>query len=394
MTFLIFSSVIIFLLLTIISGEKNTYRAATVEYEPYTPQNTTDPMHLMLANAVKYAEYAAAAAQQNADIIVFPEHGILSILADKDNHHFVYTRDGLLPYFQTVPNPKTVSWNPCVNPSDYNNTEILFEISCSARNNSIAILANILSREEYTRLGTGIYSSQLGALNETFDISRKGQLIIADVPIQPSPVPEGSLCSPSIQAAASGLPHTEKESVFTPFIITNQPSSKPFDDSINKIYYQSLVNFTAFYLKESQGNVSLCRKSACCNLVYSLSRNSDSGIQALMAFDGEHEIKTKKLRIQTCAVMRCERENDIESCGRMPEIIPSALFNTMSLTAQLEADVVVPSVLLAAKNWSYSHRKCEEEKSESKIELINHGHGNTVIVVGLYGRLYSQDTEV
>uniref|UniRef100_T1JDU7 CN hydrolase domain-containing protein n=1 Tax=Strigamia maritima TaxID=126957 RepID=T1JDU7_STRMM len=493
------SLLLLLIVVTSTDPSSETYRAASVEYEPYF-NLYMNPNDIMVENAKRYADYASKAAEEKAIVVVFPEYGIRTLEFDK------ISREAILPETQTVPDPKEVSWNPCLNPTEYNQTDALHILSCAATNNSIAIVANILSREECkdendpncpsdghylyntnivfdkngtliaryhknhlfgegpilnspeeaeyvtfnidgiefatficfdiiykdpavelvrdygiknfilttawvtekpfylgpqtysswarglgvnliasnyykpqnSSIGSGIYSSQLGALNETFDISRKGQLLIADLPTHPSPVPEENQCLPPIQSqSAVESTHNDTNNSYNLFIMSHKPSSSPVEP-IHKIYYQSLINFTAFYLKESQGNVNLCQNGACCNLVYNLSSNNDLGVYALLAYDGLHPFDKYKFGMQTCSVMRCENENDIESCGRVPNTTPLANFDKLTLTAELEADFVFPSVVKAGS---------PDTEAESESGYLVHPYSHwlmTYIVLKVY----------
>ncbi|CAJ1064676.1 biotinidase-like isoform X1 [Xyrichtys novacula] len=57
---------------------------------------------------------AAQAAQQGAQILVFPEDGL---------HGFNFIRTSIVGYLETIPDPQQESWNPCTEPEKHNNTE-------------------------------------------------------------------------------------------------------------------------------------------------------------------------------------------------------------------------------------------------------------------------------
>ncbi|XP_074543275.1 biotinidase-like [Halichoeres trimaculatus] len=88
----------------------------------------------MKKNLDIYEEQAARAAQQGAQILVFPEDGI---------HGFNFSRSSISGYLETVPDPQQESWNPCTDPEKYNNTEVLQRLSCMARHNNLYIVANM-----------------------------------------------------------------------------------------------------------------------------------------------------------------------------------------------------------------------------------------------------------
>lgn len=52
---------------------------------------------------------------QGAQIIVFPEDAI---------HGFNYTRSSIAGYLETVPDPKEITWSPCLGPDRFPDTEV------------------------------------------------------------------------------------------------------------------------------------------------------------------------------------------------------------------------------------------------------------------------------
>lgn len=54
-----------------------------------------------------------------------------------------WTWDALTPYLEYIPDPKTLSWNPCNDPEQYPDTEVQHFLSCLAKNTSMYIVANM-----------------------------------------------------------------------------------------------------------------------------------------------------------------------------------------------------------------------------------------------------------
>ena len=114
------------------------YIAAAFEHHPYfilnpEPFSRGEALRIMRRNTAVYSEQARAARKQGAQIIVFPEDGI---------YGFFHTRETIKPYLEPIPdvsNATTII--PCTDPKPH--TEILQELSCMARNNSIALVANM-----------------------------------------------------------------------------------------------------------------------------------------------------------------------------------------------------------------------------------------------------------
>lgn len=115
------------------------YIAAAFEHHPYFVMNIKPPtreeaLQIMRKNTAVYREQAKAARMHGAQIIVFPEDGIYGI------HH---SRETIKPYLETIPVvSNNISIIPCTEPTKPN-TEILQDLSCIARSNSIALVANM-----------------------------------------------------------------------------------------------------------------------------------------------------------------------------------------------------------------------------------------------------------
>uniref|UniRef100_A0A8C9ZRW0 Biotinidase n=1 Tax=Sander lucioperca TaxID=283035 RepID=A0A8C9ZRW0_SANLU len=116
------------------------YVAAVYEHnlilnpEPDVPLSRLDALQHMQKNLDIYEEQAARAAQQGAQILVFPEDGL---------HGFNFSRSSISGYLETIPDPQQESWNPCTEPDKYNNTEVLHQLSCMARRNNLYLVANM-----------------------------------------------------------------------------------------------------------------------------------------------------------------------------------------------------------------------------------------------------------
>lgn len=138
-------SIIIVLLVTPSGGQTeagvgSSYVAAVYEHkvilnpEPEVVLSRPAALQHMLRNLDVYEQQAARAAQQGAQILVFPEDGIQG---------FNFTRSSISGYIETIPDPQQESWNPCTEPSRYNNTEVLQRLSCMARRYGLYLVANM-----------------------------------------------------------------------------------------------------------------------------------------------------------------------------------------------------------------------------------------------------------
>lgn len=123
-------------------SDSKEYVAAVFEHAVfYIPGIKTPPRELalkiMMTNLAVYEEQAMKAKTRGAQIIVFPEDGL---------YGFDYKREDIKPFLEIIPKASSLAdhpWNPCLDPSRFNNTEVLNTLSCIARNNSIAVVANM-----------------------------------------------------------------------------------------------------------------------------------------------------------------------------------------------------------------------------------------------------------
>ncbi|GFY47221.1 pantetheinase [Trichonephila inaurata madagascariensis] len=115
----------------VISAEKDFYRAAVLELAQFT--NISYPAaDILRINLEVYEIAAKTAAKHGADIIVFPESGLLPF--EKPN------RDWMLSFIEDIPDPKKEVVNPCEQESQFRDLPILRRLSCLARNNHIWVV--------------------------------------------------------------------------------------------------------------------------------------------------------------------------------------------------------------------------------------------------------------
>ncbi|XP_055749411.1 biotinidase-like [Salvelinus fontinalis] len=117
-----------------------SYVAAVYEHriilnpEPHVPLSRTAALKHMMSNLDVYEEQAARAAQQGAQIIVFPEDGLQG---------FNFSRLSISGYLETIPDPQSEDWNPCTQTDRHTHTEVLQRLSCMARRHSLYLVANM-----------------------------------------------------------------------------------------------------------------------------------------------------------------------------------------------------------------------------------------------------------
>lgn len=132
--------VVVGALLSVGHAVDSSYVAAVYEHhvvlnpEPRVPLSRSEALQHLKRNLDIYEEQAARAAQQGAQILVFPEDGLQG---------FNFTRSSISGYLETIPDPQQESWNPCTEPGRYSNTEVLQRLSCMARRYNLYLVANM-----------------------------------------------------------------------------------------------------------------------------------------------------------------------------------------------------------------------------------------------------------
>lgn len=116
-----------------------TYKAAVYEHVVISPDDPLsnftrdEAFQWMLKNLDIFEQQVVAAAEQDAQIIVFPEYGITG---------FDHSRDSIVPFLEDIPEP-SILWNPCDDPARFPNTRVLNKLSCMAFLHDIYLVANM-----------------------------------------------------------------------------------------------------------------------------------------------------------------------------------------------------------------------------------------------------------
>ncbi|CAL4120835.1 unnamed protein product [Meganyctiphanes norvegica] len=122
--------------------EEIEYVAAVLEYAPSIEGNATQRLR---TNAEVFAEYAAQAKEQNADILVFPEYGLTETsVADSTDH--------LLPFSLIVPDPSQYTV-PCDYPPDQPYSQALSMLSCTAADLSLYLVVDLPEQVDCSSAG-------------------------------------------------------------------------------------------------------------------------------------------------------------------------------------------------------------------------------------------------
>ncbi|XP_065884106.1 pantetheinase-like [Dysidea avara] len=139
-----FLSVLIFLVTVIIirdvrKSDASSYRAAVVEFKPYTrplsliPCSKQEAQDAMMKNVESFEGFVKEAHTHGVQIIVFPEDGVTGAkFATKITRY---------PYMEQIPDPSE-GVNPCLN-NKYQDRPVLHKLSCMARQYEMVLIANV-----------------------------------------------------------------------------------------------------------------------------------------------------------------------------------------------------------------------------------------------------------
>lgn len=154
--------------------EDQSYVAAVYEHhsilspDPLALVSRTQALELMSRNLDIYEEQVMAAAQQAAQIIVFPEDGI---------HGFNFTRTSIYPFLDFMPDPQAVQWSPCLEPHRFNDTEVLQRLSCMAIKGDMFLVANLGTKQPCHSSDPGCPSDGRYQFNTNVVFSSNGSLV-------------------------------------------------------------------------------------------------------------------------------------------------------------------------------------------------------------------------
>ena len=137
---------------------RDYYIGAVVEFEPTTIYGN-GPLTLK-ANTEAYIKYIEDASKQNADIIVFPEDGLTSVMMPN--------KTGMHPWSTVVPSALD-EYVPCTGNRE-GVSDTLRIVSCAAKENRIYVVINIAERKVDSNNETHYYNT-----NAVFD--RTGKII-------------------------------------------------------------------------------------------------------------------------------------------------------------------------------------------------------------------------
>ncbi|KAF2068498.1 hypothetical protein CYY_010174, partial [Polysphondylium violaceum] len=122
---------VLFLLISTVCSQ-DYYTAAVIDYSPHL---ISSPSELSIT-LNEFNNFCKIASQKGAQIIIFPEYGLLSQRG--------LNRDNILPYLEYIPDPKSSTQPiiPCGN-IEFKNRTIMKTLSCIAKQNNIVVVADM-----------------------------------------------------------------------------------------------------------------------------------------------------------------------------------------------------------------------------------------------------------
>ncbi|XP_037380515.1 biotinidase isoform X2 [Talpa occidentalis] len=154
--------------------QAESYVAAVYEHpsvlspDPLALTSRQMALELMTQNLDIYEQQVLTAAQKGVQIIVFPEDGI---------HGFNFTRTSIYPFLDFMPSPQLVSWNPCLEPHRFNDTEVLQRLSCMAIKGDMFLVANLGTKQPCHSSDPGCPSDGRYQFNTNVVFSNNGTLV-------------------------------------------------------------------------------------------------------------------------------------------------------------------------------------------------------------------------
>ncbi|GFT15344.1 pantetheinase [Nephila pilipes] len=117
-----------------LSADESSYRAAVFEIVQFQFDDSSySGEDVINKNLEKYGKAAEVAANNEVDIIVFPEEGLYSPNINNETWFISYGED--------IPDPRTESVNPC-NQEEYENRPVLKNLSCLAQKHGFYVVAD------------------------------------------------------------------------------------------------------------------------------------------------------------------------------------------------------------------------------------------------------------
>lgn len=132
-------------------------------YEHVQQQGGLDREKMVTANLEIYGNATKNASQEHADIIVFPEDGILYGLKD---------REEVSKWAEDIPEPGVL---PCLDKNV--TTPLLYNLSCMARANNIYLVANIIDKKPCNASDHSCPRDKIKYFNTNVAFSRNGTLV-------------------------------------------------------------------------------------------------------------------------------------------------------------------------------------------------------------------------
>lgn len=251
--------------------------------------------------------------------------------------------------------------------------------SAFARGNGINFLSANINWPLLRFHGSGIYTPD-GVLTYYYnDKERRGQLLIADVPII------RTAAEAQYTDASSVVKFNQEPLVHLPPMMSSSVSNGDRDDStFSSLVFHDL--FTFKYLDDAPaGTLSVCNNALCCYLDYNRDIVS-SDVYAFGAFDGLHTYQGTYY-IQVCTILKCEGHTK-SSCGK-PTSEASTHFRKIKISGNFSSPYVFPEVL-TYQNGSLAVPLQHTWDYAPFVMFMDTRVTGPVMSAGLFGRVYTE----
>ncbi|KAK6327725.1 hypothetical protein J4Q44_G00033710 [Coregonus suidteri] len=427
-----------------------SYVAAVYEHrvilnpEPHVPLSRDAALKHMMRNLKVYEEQAARAAEQGAQIIVFPEDGI---------HGFNFSRLSISGYLETIPDPLTEDWNPCTQPDRHNHTEVLQSLSCMARRHQLYLFnTNVVFRSDGSLAAR--YHKQNLFFEKEFNTPPRLEVVTFDTPfagrfgvftcfdilfhdptvrlleqegIRQMVYPTAWIntlplltavqfqravsLGANVTLLAANLRHDSKamtgSGIFTPstsiYHHAFHPPGEPEDGKLLVLRIPVLDSDWLATQKQAkgqgetggeEGQLTVCDGPLCCHLQYRRSpQGGNTELYALGAFAGNHTVYGR-FALQVCALVRCSG-SEVSSCGKGVEEAESRV--DFRLEGKFGTRYVYPSML--GSGMVVDRPDLIEKTTDGRVAMEHSGMTVGLVTACLYGRteadeIRQQNTQV
>ncbi|XP_063905156.1 vanin-like protein 2 [Zophobas morio] len=410
----------------------NGYRGAVVEYSPTTADS---PENTILKNLNEYSTFIQRAKTQGADIIVFPEYGLTTMVADPEGYAVALTPDApIVTKLSTLAKQATIYLvvnlleKVDTRTPKYYNTNLVFD-----RNGNVIKKYRKINLFGEPNLAPGssnqstIFSTDFGVtfgIFTCFDIlyTNPSRTVLTNnitdvvyptswfstMPFYASlSVQHGYSTSTKVNLLAANLGEPQNthggSGIYlvdgtSNIHITDVASSKLLIQDVpgktvpqvvrdtNMSNYETLrdfraadYNFKKIDLSQTNQSTNICYNEFCCTFDLTVGESNCDDVYKIMAFDGVVPFDVSTAHIRVCSLLLCANATN-DSCGA--RIKPGTIFTKMSVRTNVEKNSSFYNPLTLDL---YLRPLLHSTFDTTQLSTLQ--ESSDVVVFGIFGRL-------